>query len=1280
MAGGLSALFHDDPRISVVGVVPPQDGGWSLTPMENLLLGIRNEKRNVALEISGRDGVVSYQVRTASPESLAGMFNSYFSQSRVTVTNREPGAASDPSDWLNLAEDEMAFVQTLHLGREPYLPLRIFDDNRIRESAVDPLAGVIGQLSSSTYNSGNSGSDRMGVRLLMRPAPENWGSAYQSRMQKRRDGDDRTKQVSSGSSADSGPPTGMVVMGGLLFGIGLGNFLLWDSGHADMLLPFNMAATVLGGATLWTMRRFMGSRTREYLDEELIEKKLKSLGFYSELQVVRVYRHPADEHIARASIDNMLHCLGSFDDPAGNFLLPGKLRHYSGQEVFRENVDHPFRTGSKELEWLDPRPSKKTVLSAREAASVWHPALGAEEMASMERVASTTLVPYLSDLVGLSEDSGPLVGVAGKGMEIRLPESAIRKHTMVLGKSGSGKSTLIKHVIGHKLERKAAGLDDSAVVVIDPHSDLVHDILTVVPPEIAHKVRLVDFGRDDRVPGLNLLDPGLFPDRDRCVDTIVTTVRYLWETWGGRLEDLLRRSLSAIYEFNAHPETPRHQMMTMLDVLKLLSDGDQVGSGRDAKTVLTPYQRSVLARCVDPRITEWFETYIRWPNDTRAEAVGPVFSRVGYYANNARASVVMGMRESTLTLDRVLSEGQVLLVATASGTIGQGPAALMGGTVISLVESAIRDQERLPVKDRKKCLLVCDEFQTVTGANWEGMFAEIRKYGCSMMLATQSLARLDTGERKLRSGIMGNVGCVVAHQMAAEDARLVAPELDEERVSVSDIVNIDPRNCIVRINTDTTCYPAFSMKTLPPPDAVRGNEEAAEIVIKASAEYTVDFRKAREAMMAEVSENLAQSKKGSSSDSQYSGAKESSQSRPKSGARPSVGDGRNPKSENSKGAPDYLSEAMKLVETQIAESKSEAQTVSPGVVAETDGASPGPAPAFSDTAGSSDSSPMESPIPPEAVPSLPLLQAEWVAGPENGSVSEPPAMPSSPAGDPASVSLEPVGEQAGPRLDGPDGPESMEGSGAAPRRDRSLPARSRPVTEGTPADGGEYSPVGSDLTGVRRIGSGPLRGIPASDIENSDYSHEFLEELMRKANHDPGVRQVIDKRRGDQIDSDRRKVIESAQAEARETASAEMEEALRAKDSELERIIAEVREESLAQARAELGLQVQARAGATKGSSPSAASKGSGSNGSGAAAVSRNAGARSLDASSPASFGYDSFSPDGEDPDDLLNMDSLGSVPVVPMPASESADGDDGAGEEPSPPSLRRPAVTRRRS
>src|SRR3546814_17480625 len=51
------------------------------------------------------------------------------------------------------------------------------------------------------------------------------------------------------------------------------------------------------------------------------------------------------------------------------------------------------------------------------------------------------------------------------------------RHTYVLGASGSGKSTLLASMIQQDIE---AG---RGVGVLDPHGDLIDDLLTRIPPE-----------------------------------------------------------------------------------------------------------------------------------------------------------------------------------------------------------------------------------------------------------------------------------------------------------------------------------------------------------------------------------------------------------------------------------------------------------------------------------------------------------------------------------------------------------------------------------------------------------------------------------------------------------------------------------------------------------------------------------------------------------------------------------------------------------------------------
>lgn len=1123
----MSARSGREASFTYFSITPPQDGGWSLVPMENLLRGMRNSRDAMSLEIYAKDGVVGYCVRCNNGASFNGMFHSYYPQAHLTPHSRAADQPAGEWDWLHLDEDEFALVRPLSLARESYLPLQIYEDRMLEQSTMDPMAGLIGLLSSGSRTVGGAeGGDRLGMRLLLKPAPAGWGAKHQAEMQRRRDGEDRAARP--GSPESSGPSMGAVLGLGAAGGLALGNWWLWQQDLMPYLVALDAGAVVVCGAGLAIWKKFLkGSPKRPYLDEMLVENKLKALCFYSELQLFRIYRDISDEDVAREDLDKLVHCLRAFDDPAGNGWKEGRVRKYSGQLAAQGARDHPFQAGMQELDWVDREAASRCVLSAREAASLWHLPLGTDDMAPMERTASGSLSPYLGDLADLGEDGGPLVGLDDGGNGIRLPESAVRKHSIILGRSGVGKSTLIKHVVLHKLERKAEGKDDSAIVVIDPHADLVRDLLALVPPEVADKVRLLDFGRTDRVPAMNLVDPELFPYRDRCVDTIVTTVKNLWEHWGNRLEDLLTNALLIIYEYNEHPDTPRSEMLTVLDVVSLLEDGVVSGQGRNQKTEMSAEQERILGRVRDPILKAWFNSYLGWPPDQRAEAVAPVRSRIGAYAKSQYASVVLGQRESTIVLSDVLTNGLVLLVSTAAGTIGKAVASILGGSMVSLVESVLREQERLPPGERKRMLLIADEFQTITGADWESMFAEIRKYGCSMMLATQSLARLDGGDRRLKEGVLGNVGLIIGYQMSADDARIVAPEMDSSRIEERNLVNLYPHHCYMRINTDKKCYPVFSMTTLAPPEDAKGSEESKELVLEKMAAYTSDWSEARQKLMAEVDRRLEISGK--------------------------VGMGLSAKEKSP------YDQAMNAGGGAGRRGRSR------------DGGSGGGGgrvvPVEPDPAGPAASAAVPEPDP--AVPAAVVVSGR--SAPEGGGgddeeLTELDRMYLATSDD------DPEGPPPVVRRPSADGGNGA-GGNVSGGNGSVVPAV---ISAGSPAPAPAGDSRGASASGGRtavaeRVTDGSLRGIKVDDVKKSRLKQEDLEYLCSLSSSDPGLRALLDKRLGDQLSHSKRKLRAELEKGLEEEVASRVE-------VQVESRLAKIREEERLNARVELGLSASGAA------------------------------------------------------------------------------------------------------
>ena len=387
-----------------------------------------------------------------------------------------------------------------------------------------------------------------------------------------------------------------------------------------------------------------------------------------------------------------------------------------------------------------------------------------------------------------------------------------------------GKSTLMHHLAAHKLGEKAAGRDPDAVVVIDPHTDLVAGILEHVPPSLVDRVRLIDLADESRAPGINLLDTRIFSDRDRTADSVVRVARGLWDQWGPRMQSILEFTVKTLHEANEQVEAG--DQYTILDGLKLLT--------------IEAFRNDVLKKVSDPFILEWWaRDFGKWHHQYRADALAPVQTRLSYYASSKRARAILGQRRSTIDLRRTVHDGGILLVSTSQGTVGRDVAALVGASLLNLVDAIIREQGSLPLSQRRGALVVVDEMQTMPGVDYESMLSELGKFGASFILATQSLAKLDDLSRTMRDTLLANVGCLAVFQVSGGDARTLVWELGKDRVTEDDITSLPVHHCYVRATVGTERMPAFSMMVRKPEP---GDLAVADRIREATAAYTVSAR------------------------------------------------------------------------------------------------------------------------------------------------------------------------------------------------------------------------------------------------------------------------------------------------------------------------------------------------------------------------------------------------------------------------------------------------------
>ena len=249
------------------------------------------------------------------------------------------------------------------------------------------------------------------------------------------------------------------------------------------------------------------------------------------------------------------------------------------------------------------------------------------------------------------------------------------------------------------------------------------------------------------------------------------------------MQSILEQTVKTLHEANG--SRGEDEQYTILDGLRILADDD--------------FKAEVTAKVNDPFLLQWWaRDFAGWRRDTKADALAPVQTRLSYYSSSKRARAILGQPRSTIDMRRVIYDGGILLVSTAQGEAGRDVAALVGASLLNLVDAVIREQGSLPPEQRRGALVVVDEMQSMPGVDYESMLSELGKFGASFVLATQSLAKLDDLSRTMRDTILANVGCLAVFQIAGADARQMVWELGKERVSEDDITSLPVHQCYVR--------------------------------------------------------------------------------------------------------------------------------------------------------------------------------------------------------------------------------------------------------------------------------------------------------------------------------------------------------------------------------------------------------------------------------------------------------------------------------------------------
>ena len=461
------------------------------------------------------------------------------------------------------------------------------------------------------------------------------------------------------------------------------------------------------------------------------------------------------------------------------------------------------------LRWDRPRQGRTRgrvptfLLSHDELATLFHPPTATVAAEGLQTSEFTELEPPA--VLPAVESRGVValgqVRFRDDHRPVGITREARRRHVYVVGATGTGKSTLLINLMNQAI------LNGEGLTMVDVHGDLAEGLLQLVPSPRTNDVIVFDPAGDCLVPfnPLACPDPGR---RDQVASGVVSAFRKLYDSWGPRLENLLRFAIFAVIEREG----------TLLDVLQLLTDA----LVRD---------RVVPAIADDVVRSFWVHEFASWSSAYRTEAVSSVTNKILPFLTNQKLRQIVTGRGNGLNLRQVMDRGQILVINLSRGKLGQDNATLLGSMLLTAIEQAALSRADLSHDQRLDHSLILDEFQTLVTPSTAIMLSESRKYGLNLVLSHQLTRQLDEATRQ---AVLGNCGTFVTFRVGAEDAELLAPAFSKfpGQLSAASLMGLPNYTCYVRMLLEGGLPSApFSLQTLPPP-AIR--EDRSEVVRRVS--------------------------------------------------------------------------------------------------------------------------------------------------------------------------------------------------------------------------------------------------------------------------------------------------------------------------------------------------------------------------------------------------------------------------------------------------------------
>ncbi|MCG3198787.1 MAG: hypothetical protein GHCLOJNM_03294 [bacterium] len=428
--------------------------------------------------------------------------------------------------------------------------------------------------------------------------------------------------------------------------------------------------------------------------------------------------------------------------------------------------------------------------------------LNAEELASLAHLPSASVrSPKIRKQIGRTKASPEIAKghsfVLGenthqrKTTQVSLSPEQRSRHMHVIGASGTGKSTFLLQMIRQDMK------EGNGFAVLDPHGDLIDQIIGYAPQERLDDIILVDPSDYEYSVGLNILTAHSEIEKTLLSSDLVSAFQRLSTSWGDQMTSVLSNAILAFLESS--------EGGTLRDLRRFLVDKN--------------FRNAFLRTVQEPELVYyWRKEFPQLSGKPHAS----ILTRLNAFFSLKPIRDMMAQKESKLDFRSIMDSGKILLARLSQGAIGEKNAYLLGSFLVSKFQQTAMSRQDLRESDRRPFYLYIDECHNFVTPSMNAILSGTRKYKLGLILAHQELHQL--GGSDLASAVLTHPFTRVCFRVDDQDAR----KLDDgfSTFESSDLRNLGVGEAIARIERADNDF-NLSVPSLPPlnEDRVQWNHE-----------------------------------------------------------------------------------------------------------------------------------------------------------------------------------------------------------------------------------------------------------------------------------------------------------------------------------------------------------------------------------------------------------------------------------------------------------------------